>query len=942
VAIAAGASSGHYCIPAPLGFSPRGRLFEMKMDKQRWQQIETLYHAALERAPDERAAFLADACADDSGLLREVEGLLRHDPTEGGGMQDNALAVAAQALEPNELSQTAPQLFPGQGNGQRNGRFVTGQMLAGRYRIVSLLGKGGMGEVYKAEDLKLNQTVALKFLPAAVALDGGMLARFHNEVRIARQIAHPHVCRVYDIGEVEGVSFLSMEFIDGEDLSSLLRRIGRLPGDKAVELARQMCAGLAAAHEAGVLHRDLKPANVMIDGRGKARITDFGLAVVSEELRGEETLVGTPAYMAPEQLTGKEVTQRSDIYALGLVLYELFTGKRVFEAKSIQELISLRERSTPPTPSSHVKEIDPLAERVILRCLEKDPKARPASAVQVALALPGGDPLQSALAMGETPSPEMVAAAGENTGLRPAVAVACLLAVVIGLLAEIHFRSKMRLIDVMPFEHPPEVLAGKAREIIAQLGYPERPADSAHGFEYDRQYLDYVRRQVPAGDWRQPFNQGRPAPIYFWRRESPQQLLPIAQGWLNRGGELPKLAQVNENDPPITPGSLSLRLDMQGRLIRFSAMPSQLDEGPRHSPQPDKDNWARLFSVARIDAAHLAPTEPMWTPPSAFDARAAWVGTFQEQPSLALRVEAAAWRGRPVYFEVLGPWAKPERGTAVQRNNPMTVWNANIIFVAVFLLGGMLAWRNWRQGRSDRKGAFRLTVFVLLGLYVAALVGSGVIRNNLGICLFFAVITWILYLGLEPYVRRRWPTMLISWSRLLAGRFRDPLVGRDVLFGILIGIVLNLIAVLFINISPNPLAFLRINETLLKGLSGARLAAGNLVLLAVIPVIGALISLFMLFLLRLLVRRDWLAVVLFVPVLFAGFYAENWQVSVTIILQIGLIAVAMTRYGLVVSTVASFAIFALINFPGVCPTRLTGNCSNPRPFSDLRELSAFA
>src|SRR5215468_6763355 len=514
----------------------------------RLAKIEDLFHAALEREPAERDAFLAKACADDQSLLDAVNDLLAaHDQSWSLVDQRHVALETDNTSDPTRRMPRLPalQAVPSpaphsSGDGQREGRFVTGEMLAGRYRIVSLLGKGGMGEVYKADDLKLNQKVALKFLPSAVALDGGMLARFHNEVRIARQVAHPNVCRVYDIGEVEGLSFISMEFIDGEDLSSLLRRIGRLPGDKAVELARQMCAGLAAAHEAGVLHRDLKPANVMIDGRGRPRITDFGLAVVSEELRGEEVMAGTPAYMAPEQLTGREVTQRSDIYALGLVLYELFTGKRVFEAKSIQELIALHEKSTPPTPSSHVKEIDPLVERVILRCLEKDPKARPASALQVALALPGGDPLQAALAMGETPSPEMVAAAGANTGLRPAVAVACLLAVIIGLVTAVHLRSKTRLIDVTPFEHPPEVLSGKAREIIARLGYPERPADSAHGFEYDRQYLDYVRRQVPSVDWRKQFSQGRPAPIYFWCRESPQQLLPIAQGWVGRCCELPE------------------------------------------------------------------------------------------------------------------------------------------------------------------------------------------------------------------------------------------------------------------------------------------------------------------------------------------------------------------------------------------------------------------
>src|SRR5437879_8478203 len=159
-----------------------------------------------------------------------------------------------------------------------------------------------MGEVYRADDLTLDQTVALKFLPAGVAADSDRLAQFHAELRIARQVSHKNVCRLYDLGEHEGRRFLTMEYVDGEDLASLLRRIGRLPADKAVDIARQLCAGLAAAHERGVLHRDLKPDNVMLDGRGKVRITDFGLAGLAESFRGDEVRSGTPAYMSPEQL----------------------------------------------------------------------------------------------------------------------------------------------------------------------------------------------------------------------------------------------------------------------------------------------------------------------------------------------------------------------------------------------------------------------------------------------------------------------------------------------------------------------------------------------------------------------------------------------------------------------------------------------------------------
>jgi serine/threonine protein kinase len=254
------------------------------------------------------------------------------------------------------------------------------------------VGRGGMGEVYRADDLKLGQAVALKFLPERVQHDPGRIARLLAEVRLARQVSHPNVARVWDVGEVEGRHFLSMEFVDGEDLASLLRRVGRLPEDRALQVARQLCAGLAAAHEVGILHRDLKPSNVMIDGRGRVRITDFGLAVVAESVEGLEVRAGTPAYMAPEQLAGREVTLRSDLYALGLVLYELFTGQPAFEDGSTGPVDGGRT-STPKPPSSHVKGLDPAVEAAILRCLEPDPRARPPSALLVAAALPGGDPL---------------------------------------------------------------------------------------------------------------------------------------------------------------------------------------------------------------------------------------------------------------------------------------------------------------------------------------------------------------------------------------------------------------------------------------------------------------------------------------------------------------------------------------------------------------------
>src|SRR5579863_10040575 len=239
-----------------------------------------------------------------------------------------------------------------------NERFPPGALLASRYRIISRLGKGGMGEVFRADDLILRQPVALKFLPESARNNVNLLTRFYDEVRIARQVSHKNVCRVYDIGEIDGQPYLSMEYIDGEDLGSLLRRIGRLPSDKATEFARKLCAGVAAAHAQGVLHRDLKPANIMIDSRGELRVTDFGLAAIAEQLKGDEIRNGTPAYMAPEQLSGTEVSAQSDLYAVGLILYEMFTGKLPLQADTIAEITRLRQESRATNPSTLIGDLD--------------------------------------------------------------------------------------------------------------------------------------------------------------------------------------------------------------------------------------------------------------------------------------------------------------------------------------------------------------------------------------------------------------------------------------------------------------------------------------------------------------------------------------------------------------------------------------------------------
>jgi serine/threonine-protein kinase len=665
-------------------------------------------------------------------------------------------------------------------------RFIPGTVLAERYRIVGQLGRGGMGEVYRADDLKLGQAVALKFLPERLSKDAAMLERFHREVRTARKVSHPNVCRVFDINETGGQHFLSMEYIDGEDLSGLLRRIGRLPEDKAVEIARQLCAGLAAAHEEGVLHRDLKPANVMLDGRGRARITDFGLAGLADEFHGHEIRSGTPSYMAPEQLSGKAVSVKSDIYALGLVLYEVFTGRKAYSADSPDELLRQQETSAPPSISSFIKDVDPLVERVISRCLEKEPEKRPASALQVAAALPGGDPLAAAVAAGETPSPEMVAAAPKEGSLSPAVGALCLAAVLAALVTLCVGSETVSLLRIVSPRKPPEVLSERAGAVARRLGYPETPADTAHGFNVDWRYIDYVNGHDNSPERWRVFKGNRPAALQFWYRQSPQHLEPQADITVKPG-----------DPPPLLPGMIFSVLDMaEGRLLEFHAVPSQAEAAPA---DPAPADWRVLFEEAGLSLADFQKAEPQQLPPVYADERAAWEGFSAGQPRFPLRVEAAAYHGRAVHFEVRGPWSQPSL-MQPEADAGSTRFFAIIfaVFMTVSVTGVALARRNLRLGRGDRKGAFRLAV-VIFALSLTAWLGSAshvpTFRGELRLfwfavaeALLKAFIIWLFYVALEPYVRRRSPHRIISWSRLVAGNWRDPLVGRDILTGMILGL----------------------------------------------------------------------------------------------------------------------------------------------------------
>jgi len=648
---------------------------------------------------------------------------------------------------------TVTQTYPAPATDPRPGeRFAPGQVLAGRYRIVARLGAGGMGEVYRADDLTLGQPVALKFLPADLNADAHRLGRFHDEARSARQVTHPNVCRVHDIGDHHGQPFLIMEFVDGEDLASLLKRVGRLPEEKAVEVARQLCSALASVHEQGLLHRDLKPANVMLDGRGRVRLTDFGVAALAGTV--DDVRSGTPAYQAPEVLAGREVSVASDVFALGLVLYELFTGRKAYPAATRGELEQAYASGPPSRPSSHATGIDPDVERVILRCLAAEPRHRPRSAVEVLAALPGGDPLQAALAAGRTPSPTLVADSGGTGLLSLAVAGALFAAVLVGVFlfawltdqAGLHRRAPLR---------DPHYLRGKARDLVEQLGYPHTPADSVEGVA------------------------SSPGDLVYWYRHSPTRIVHRQSPNDILGYDIPGVP--TRGEPPLGPGEVGVLLDGHGALREFQARPPL-------ERDTAKADWRPLFQAAGLDLAEYHEEKPNRDPKTHVTERRAWEADGR-------RVEAAARGGAPAYFWVGS--AEPDAATGDTRTRLAEIFYTAVRVLAL-TVGVWLAWWNVRHGLANTTGARRLAgvyagsflvMWAFLAHHAVTLADEwAIVAAVVGGVLLNALTLWVIYLALEPSVRRLQPGWVVGWNRLLAGRWRDPLVGRDVLVGCLFGV----------------------------------------------------------------------------------------------------------------------------------------------------------
>jgi serine/threonine-protein kinase len=624
-----------------------------------------------------------------------------------------------------------------------------------------------MGEVYAAEDTTLGRAVALKFLPAERQGSDWRLHLAH-EVAIAQRVSHPNVCRIHEIGGFEDRVFLSMELIQGETLQQVLSRsLGQLTLNEKLRIAHDLCDGLGAIHRQGILHCDFKPSNVMLESSERAIVTDFGLATAAA--LGGSRGSGTPEYMAPEQMAGGGSTFRTDIYALGLVLHEIFVGGRWKASQS------------PAWPAA--SEADSKIREAVLRCLQENPEDRPGSPEEAAALLPPRPFVLSHTDDWLVPPETLLVSPRYRP--RPWVARALFAAVVLALALVPILAPRAQIASLVEFPEPPVVLAAKAREHLVFLGYGETSRDRLYGFSFQPHGSALGSERGSAV--------GNPSPVQFWYRQSSALLTPLEPGSAFR---------LYEDPPSTAAGTVGVHLDERGRLRALDAEP---DGSSDYGPWPEPA-WQRLFSAAGFASESFEEVVPAWTPPVFADVRRAWLERSPPPGQAAFRIEAAAFHGRPVALRVMQQEAGRAGldavslpvGNAVSASEP---WLARLIsslwFFSVLAAGVFLAPRNLLRRRADRQAAFRLALFVFISRVLVAALGADhrrgfaeveILQGHLAQALYMATLVWIIYVALEPYARFWWPQQTASWVRLLYGRWRDPLVGRDLLVGTLFGL----------------------------------------------------------------------------------------------------------------------------------------------------------
>jgi eukaryotic-like serine/threonine-protein kinase len=496
--------------------------------------------------------------------------------------------------------------------------------------------------------------------------------------------------------------------------------------------------------------------------------------------------------------------------------------------------------------------------------------------------------------------------------------------------------ERVLVTSLVPLPKPPVILVDRAKQILGTLGYGTG-VDSEHGF-MRANFLGHVGRHAEFGT-RERLATGRPALLHFWYRTSPTVMVPTANG-----------SRVTLDDPPMVVSEMStVVVDPEGRLVRFAVVPPQVDPPAPPKPQsgeggpspkdgyggtgpvtkPAPVNWKPLFDAAELDFSTFTPAEPEWTPLLYADTRTAWTGPEPGAPGQPLRVEAAAYRGKPVYFQLVSPWTTPTRMAKTiaerARITPASAIGTLAIF-SIIVAAGLIARHNLRKGRGDRRGAFQLAAFVsIVALIVGLLTDKHVADPNTEMNRLFvtqplwaAGLLWVLYLAVEPYVRRLWPATIVSWSRLMARQWRDPLVGRDILFGVALGVLIYVI-----DLGSGFLAE-RLGHPFsprtpsLDGLLGTRhvlALVGNQVFNAIL---NAIFLVFGMVLLKLIVRREWaavsVAIALFTFTSARGIGdAGSWTINVASVALYMTIMVLTVRYLGLLATVMLYLVNSVVS-----------------------------